>query len=96
MTYANGRHSTKSTKAVDRRKNEYKKLLKEAVSTDDFLKLLDVLKTKAYEGDIKAIQLLLEHTVGRPTQSIEIDQDQDEGINEIQIHIIRSNDEAND
>jgi len=93
--YSKGRHSTKA-KGFDRRKNEYKKLLKEAVTTDDFLKLLDVLKAKAYEGDIKAIQLLLEHTVGRATQSIEIDQDQDEEINEIQIHIIRSNDETND
>lgn len=95
MTHANGRHSTKSTKAVDRRKNEYKKLLKEAVTTDDFLKLLDVLKTKAYEGDIKAIQLLLEHTVGRPTQNIEIDQEQEEGINEITIHIIKNDDTQN-
>ena len=91
--FSKGRHSTKA-KGFDRRKNEYKKLLRESVTPEDFKRLLEVVKSKAFEGDIKAIQLLLDYTLGRPTQSIEIDQDQDEEIKQIEVHIIRPNDEA--
>lgn len=93
--YSKGRHSTKA-KGIDKRKNEYKQLLRESVTPEDFKNLIEVVKTKALNGDIKAIQLMFDYTLGRPTQSIDLDTHQDEEINEIQIHIIRSNDETND
>lgn len=87
MTYANGRHSTRSTKAVDKRRNEYRKALLEAVSPEDFIKLVSVVKTKAIEGDLKAITLLFEYCLGRPPQAIEIEPITQD--NEIQIHIVK-------
>lgn len=94
--YSKGRHSTKSTKGVDRRRNEYKQLLRESVTPEDFKNLIEVVKTKALNGDIKAIQLMFDYTLGRPTQNIDLDTHQDEEINKIEVHIIRSNDETND
>lgn len=94
-TFSKGGHSTKSN-GIDRRKNEYRTLLKKAISNEDFTELIEVVKTKARNGCIKSIQLLFEYTLGRPTQSFEIDQPQDEQLNEIIVTIVRNEDEAKD
>ena len=74
----NGGHSTK-TKGADKRKNEYRDVVKSVVTVD---KLADVLKMllgqASNEQDIPASKLLLEYSLGKPTETKDIT------INEIQ------------
>tara|TARA_R110002020_G_C16239629_1_gene769028 strand:- start:869 stop:1150 length:282 start_codon:yes stop_codon:yes gene_type:complete len=66
----NGGHSTKA-KGVDRRKNNYKEALNNAVSVEDVEKVLTALKIEAVTGEVPAMKLFLEYTLGKPTQTIE-------------------------
>ena len=70
----NGGHSTKA-KGVDKRKNEYKKAISEAVSYDDVVKLLRKATKVALSEDkdrLKAMQMVLEYTLGKPKESLDI------------------------
>lgn len=74
----NGGHSTK-TKGVDKRKNEYKDVVKSVVTVEKLAEVLKMLLGKAIEEqDIPASKLLLEYSLGKPTETKDIT------INEIQ------------
>lgn len=66
----NGGNSTKA-KGVDKRKNEYKKLLDKASSPDEVVNVIIKLKKEALKGDMQAIKLFLEYYLGRPTERID-------------------------
>ena len=68
----NGYHSTKA-KGFDKRKNEYKTALNEAVSIEEFKDIIEVVKTKSLNGCVKSIELLLSYCLGRPPQGIELE-----------------------
>ncbi len=71
-------HSTKA-KGLDRRKNPYKNIVKEVVTVDKLADVLKMLLGKAInEQDIPASKLLLEYSLGKPTETKDIT------INEIQ------------
>ena len=74
----NGGHSTK-TKGADKRKNEYRDVVKSVVTVDKLADVLKMLLGKAInEQDIPASKLLLEYSLGKPTETKDIT------INEIQ------------
>ncbi len=74
----NGGHSTK-TKGADKRKNEYKDVVKSVVTVEKLADVLKMLLGKAIEEqDIPASKLLLEYALGKPTEKKDIT------INEIQ------------
>ena len=74
----NGGHSTK-TKGADKRKNEYRDVVKSVVTVDKLAEVLKMLLGKAIEEqDIPASKLLLEYSLGKPTETKDIT------INEIQ------------
>ncbi len=56
-----------------RRVAELRKLLLETVTEDDLREAMRQLVTKAREGDVAAIKLLLQYTVGKPAQTVEPD-----------------------
>lgn len=67
----NGGHSTKA-KGSDKRKNQYKDAVEQAASIDDVTDVLKMLLTKAKsKQDVKAAQLFLEYTIGKPKQEID-------------------------
>lgn len=68
---SNGGHSTKSA-GIDKRKNEYRQALRDAVSMDDFVAVISALVEKAKGGDIRATQELLNRLLGKPEQSIDL------------------------
>jgi hypothetical protein len=68
----NGYHSTKA-KGIDKRKNEYKSALNEAVTIDEFKDIIEVVKTKSLNGCVKSIELILSYCLGRPPQGIEVE-----------------------
>ena len=74
----NGGNSTKA-KGADKRKNEYKDVVKSVVTVDKLAEVLTMLLGKAInEQDIPASKLLLEYALGKPTETKDIT------INEIQ------------
>ncbi len=74
----NGGNSTRS-KGVDKRKNPYRDIVKEVVTVDKLADVLKMLLGKAInEQDIPASKLLLEYSLGKPTETKDIT------INEIQ------------
>ena len=90
-------HSTKA-KGVDKRKNEYKKAISEAVSYDDVKKLLSQAVKVALSEDrdrLKAMQMVLEYTLGKPKESLELDANLDGGLvfNEL-LKAVRSGDKS--
>jgi len=71
-------HSTKA-KGADKRKNEYKDIVKTVVTVEKLADVLKMLLGKAIdEQDIPASKLLLEYALGKPTEKKDIT------INEIQ------------
>jgi hypothetical protein len=55
-----------------RRMAELKRALIACGTQEDIQKLYSTLLTAALEGDVQAAKLLLDHLVGRPSQSIEL------------------------
>lgn len=80
---SNGGHSTKA-KGVDKRKNQYRTAIAQAISYDDLTKLLKNTLLVALDDDskdrMKATQMLFEYTLGKPKESVEIDATVDNGI----------------
>ena len=68
-------HSTKST-GLDKRKNEYKEVLNQAISEEEFCAVLNVVKEKAImHKDLNACKLIIEYCIGKsPNQVPEIHQ----------------------
>lgn len=78
----NGGNSTKA-KGVDKRKNEYKQAIAEAVSYDDVKSLLSQAVKVALSEDkdrLKAMQMVLEYTLGKPKESLDLNANLDSGI----------------
>ena len=73
-------HSTKA-KGEDRRKNNYRKAINEAFSTEDVVKVLTKFKNACLkDGDIQAGRIFLEYTAGKPKQELDVTTN-DESIN---------------
>ena len=67
----NGGHSTK-TKGIDKRKNEYKSVLENALTHEDLQKVVKMLYGKAINDfDVPASKILLEYYLGKPKETIE-------------------------
>lgn len=70
----NGGHSTKKKDGIDKRKNSFRHLIAQTITEEDVSLVLTNLRDKAIEGkDLKAVQLFLEYTLGKPDQKIEMD-----------------------
>ena len=68
----NGGNSTKAL-GVDKRKNPYREVVRDAVTPEDLKKVFGMLMDKALKRqDTKAAQLLIEYTVGKPSQEIDL------------------------
>lgn len=77
----NGGHSTKA-KGADKRKNQYKDAVEQAASVEDVVDVLKMLLTKAkVKQDVKAAQLFLEYTIGKPKQDIDVSSSEGVSIN---------------
>ena len=70
----NSNHST-AVKAgkPDRRKNEYRQAIKQVFSQEDFIALLQTLKEEALSGNMKALELALNYTIGKPSEHLQIE-----------------------
>jgi hypothetical protein len=69
----NGGHSTKA-KGADKRKNQYREAVERAATEEDVVDVIKMLLNKAKsKQDVKAAQLFLEYTVGKPKQDVEIE-----------------------
>lgn len=65
-------HSTKA-KGSDKRKNQYRDAVEQAASVEDVADVLKMLLSKAKtKQDVKAAQLFLEYTIGKPKQDIDV------------------------
>ena len=52
------------------KQTEYKKALNEAITTNDIYDIGKQLKGKAINGCIQSIKILLEYSIGKPTQML--------------------------
>ena len=67
----NGGNSTKA-KGIDKRKNEYKSVLENALTHEDLQKVVKMLYGKAInDQDVPASKILLEYYLGKPKETIE-------------------------
>jgi len=74
---SNGGHSTKATKATDKRLNPNKKLLEQYMEQDFDYEKLQKLMNKLYKdavigGDVKSASLFLSYTLGKPKETKDI------------------------
>jgi hypothetical protein len=77
----NGGNSTKA-KGADKRKNQYKDAVEQAASIEDVADVLKMLLSKAKtKQDVKAAQLFLEYTIGKPKQEMDINSTEGLSIN---------------
>lgn len=68
----NGGNSTKA-KGVDKRKNEYKDVVNQVMTTENLCKVLNMLFNKAIKDeDTPAAKLLLEYSLGKPKETKDI------------------------
>lgn len=68
----NGGNSTKA-KGIDKRKNEYKNIVKEVVTEQKLRELLMMLLDKAIdEQDLTACKMLLEYSLGKPKETKDV------------------------
>jgi hypothetical protein len=71
----NGGNST-AAKGFDKRKNQYKEVLEEALEPKDLVTVIKMLHDKAInDEDTAAAKILLEYYIGRPQQSIDMTSD---------------------
>ena len=67
----NGGHSTKS-KGLDKRKNEYKSVLENALKPDELKNVIQMLYKKSINDfDVPASKILLEYYLGKPKETVE-------------------------
>ena len=71
LSKGNGGWSTKA-KGIYRHKKPFKQLITEATSQENFIAVFQTLEASAMSGDVQSAKLYLEHTVGKPTQSVVI------------------------
>ena len=67
----NGGNSTKA-KGIDKRKNEFKDLVADAITEEDIKSVFKMLLYKSIDDkDTKASEILLSYRIGKPTQVVE-------------------------
>ena len=70
-------HSTKSTRADDKRKSKGRQLLAQYLdketNPEDFNKLMNKMLKLGIEGDSKAATLWLSYVAGKPDQKLEVE-----------------------
>jgi len=72
----NGGNSTKA-KGADRRKNPYRKAIRDAFGEKEIVKVLKSLYSKGVnDGDVPASKLFLEYTIGKPKEEINLSVDE--------------------
>ena len=71
----NGGHSTKSLKSYDRRMSSYKAAVRDAISQEDVIEVLQNLTQLAKQDDVAAAKLFLEYTIGKPQISVSVESD---------------------
>ena len=71
----NGGHSTKAKNPLsDRRRHQFKDVIHRALAPQELEDVFKMLYDKAVnEQDTSAAKLLIEYTVGKPTQSIDVE-----------------------
>jgi tripartite-type tricarboxylate transporter receptor subunit TctC len=69
----------------DKRRNEYKQAVKQVFNEQDFIALLETLKQEALSGNIRALELALSYTIGKPTEKMEVTQIEPK---EFEVHIV--------
>lgn len=85
----NGGNSTKA-KGVDKRKNALKEVIGSLATEQDIIDVLMMARDKAiHDKDIKAAQLFLEYTVGKPTQQTDITTAGEKINQSIQVEIVQ-------
>jgi len=68
----NGGNST-AAKGFDKRKNQYKEVLEQALEPKDIVNVIKMLHDKSInEEDTAASKILLEYYIGKPNQSIDV------------------------
>lgn len=70
-------HSTKA-KGIDKRKNEYKKAVEEAISYEDVVSLLrkaTMIALSDKPDRLKAMQMIFDYTLGKAKESIDLNAD---------------------
>jgi hypothetical protein len=71
MNNGNKGHSTMSN-GIDKRKNEYKEVLNDALTEDELISVIRMLYKKSIEKqDTNAAKILIEQYVGKPRQQID-------------------------
>ena len=87
----NGGNSTKA-KGFDKRKNEYKDILGDALTPEDLKGVIQMLLNKSVnENDTNAAKILLEYYIGKPQQSVDVTSG-DETINIPIINFVKTTD----
>ena len=67
----NGGNSTKA-KGIDKRKNEYKNILNDALTINELTGVVKMLHKKAVNDlDVPAAKIILEYYLGKPVQTID-------------------------
>ena len=85
----NGGNSTKA-KGFDKRKNEYKEVLNNAITPEELTSVVKMLLKKSVkDNDTMAAKLLLEYYLGKPQQSMDITSN-DETLNIPIINFVKS------
>jgi len=68
----NGGHSTK-TNGVDKRKNEYKNVLNDALTEEDLKDVIKMLLRRSIKkDDTGAAKILMEYYLGKPQASVDV------------------------
>tara|TARA_R110000744_G_scaffold305099_1_gene413457 strand:- start:304 stop:594 length:291 start_codon:yes stop_codon:yes gene_type:complete len=68
----NGGHSTKS-KGLDKRRNQFKDVLKDTMQESELASVFQMLYDKAVlEHDVAAAKLIIEYAVGKPSQQLDV------------------------
>ena len=68
----NGGHSTVPKRPTDKRLNPFKHVLKEALTPEKVIKVIEATYKKAIEGDTRAATLIMNYYLGKPKENIEL------------------------
>lgn len=69
----NGGNSTKAKDGkLDKRKNEYRTALADALTPNEIIDVIQAMQLKAIKGDVQAAKVILEYYLGKPKESVDI------------------------
>jgi hypothetical protein len=70
--FAPGHSGNPNGRPKKAREERYLEIIKQSVTFKDFRDIIKMLVQKSKDGDLTAARLLLEYTVGKPEQGIDI------------------------